>query len=363
LVRKNFANGVTRGKNELKILDPSQTPIMNLIENAVIETYNSVYSLRSFLNEAHLKQTMKVLNLLYTYSREYELYFIYWLLPFQLAFSSSSTFTSTSTSTSTDRNFQNKTELIYDLSMYLDLYVKNLFPNWTELFTISNKIMKDLNTYDPEFYLHLITISKVNPKVNSKDFVNEIIYNESKQGNTHHLVYSEYEEGLSKMKFSREVLTEPTIFIRKWISEVFASVLHKNALLYVWDQLFMSLWAAYDFEMITKCILYLLRSQFMKSNNYDDMRRVFLEEPSNLYTSDIQSGFMHISSGRKENEISQLNKRNQIKKVDALVQRQRRLKDNPTEKTAINRKKVNLDPIGLKEMRLTLIIPKLVSLF
>ncbi len=36
-VRKNFALGVTRGKNELKLSDPSQTPIAGLIENAVIE--------------------------------------------------------------------------------------------------------------------------------------------------------------------------------------------------------------------------------------------------------------------------------------------------------------------------------------
>ena len=36
-MRKNFAAGVTRGKNELKLNDPSQTPVTGLIENAVIE--------------------------------------------------------------------------------------------------------------------------------------------------------------------------------------------------------------------------------------------------------------------------------------------------------------------------------------
>ena len=39
LVRKNFANGVTRGKNELKLSDPTQTPVSGLIENAVIEVW------------------------------------------------------------------------------------------------------------------------------------------------------------------------------------------------------------------------------------------------------------------------------------------------------------------------------------
>lgn len=38
-MRKNFANGVTRGKTELKLNDPSHTPVTGLIENAVIEVY------------------------------------------------------------------------------------------------------------------------------------------------------------------------------------------------------------------------------------------------------------------------------------------------------------------------------------
>ena len=36
-VRKNFANDVTRGKNELRLEDPSKTPVAGLIENAVIK--------------------------------------------------------------------------------------------------------------------------------------------------------------------------------------------------------------------------------------------------------------------------------------------------------------------------------------
>jgi hypothetical protein len=153
LVRKNFASGVTRGKNELKLNDPSQTQVSGLIENAVIETYSRVHSLNQYLNEQHLRQTMKILNVLYTYSRDYEPYYIYWLLPFQLTF--------------TDEK-NNKSELIYDLAMYLDLFVKNLFPDWNEIFTIAGKIMQDLYLNDPVFFEHLKKISKINPKINQK---------------------------------------------------------------------------------------------------------------------------------------------------------------------------------------------------
>ena len=40
-----------------------------------------------YLEEIHLRQAMKVLNVLYTYSKDYEPYYIYWLLPFQLTYS------------------------------------------------------------------------------------------------------------------------------------------------------------------------------------------------------------------------------------------------------------------------------------
>ena len=177
-MRKNFATGVTRGKNELKLKDPTLTPVSGLIENAVIEvnyffllfnfdlvqtnfyetffrfskTYSRVFSLHEYLNEPHLKQTMKILNVLYTYSRDYEPYYIYWLLPFQLTFNGE----------------RGKSELIYDLAMYLDLYLKNLFPQWNEIFIIASKIIQDLYTNDSIFYEHLKKISKINPKVNSK---------------------------------------------------------------------------------------------------------------------------------------------------------------------------------------------------
>jgi hypothetical protein len=154
-----------------------------------------VYSLNEYLNEKHLKQTIKILNVLYTYSRDYEPYFIYWLLPFQLTFNEE----------------KPKTELIYDLAMYLDLFVKNLFPPWTEIFSLAGKIIQDLSINDPTFYEHLKRISKINPKVNPKDFVNEIIYNENKKAINQLLTANDQE--LNALKANKELLTEPTIFI------------------------------------------------------------------------------------------------------------------------------------------------------
>jgi hypothetical protein len=181
--------------------------------------------------------------------------------------------------------------------MYLDLFVKNLFPPWNEIFVIAAKIMQDLSVNDPDFYQHLSMISVINPRVNPrvikfcksymfksnkqnfliikqnrKDFVSEIIYNESKRALK--LKNATTGDAGAYVKGNKEILTEPVIFIRKWIGEAFSGALSKNALLYVWDQLFMSLWSPREFEMIAKCLLYLLRLQFMKAQDHDEMRRV-----------------------------------------------------------------------------------------
>ena len=118
----------------------------------------------------------------------------------------------------------------------------------------------------------------------------------------------------------------------------------------------MSLWAPYDFELITKAILYLLKSEFMKARDHDQMRRVFLEQPCRLYTADIQSAFMHLTSGRKENEVPALNR-----KINEPVRHPTGYFMRANETSANSRKRSMLDPIGMKDIRLTLILPKMVS--
>lgn len=60
--------------------------IIILVVIFYLKTYSRVIPMQYWLEEHHLRQTMKVLNVLYTYSKDYEPYYIYWLLPFQLTF-------------------------------------------------------------------------------------------------------------------------------------------------------------------------------------------------------------------------------------------------------------------------------------
>ena len=65
---------------------------------------------------------------------------------------------------------------------------------------------------DKKISLEIKNIEKASEKF-SKDFVNEIIYNENKKAVSTFVT----EEN---NKPNKEILTEPNIFIRKWIGEV-----------------------------------------------------------------------------------------------------------------------------------------------
>ncbi len=80
---------------------------------------------------------------------------------------------------------------------------------------------------------------------------------------------------------------------------------------------------------------------------------MFLDEPCKLYTSDIQSAFMHLSSGRKESEVTFLNRRDTENAFDYTGYYAR--PDDPA-----SLKKSVLEPIGFKDIDLTLLVPKLV---
>ncbi|UJR31743.1 hypothetical protein I4U23_019221 [Adineta vaga] len=313
--RRDFASGITRGKNELKLSNPLNTPIKNLIENDVIETYSKTRALQSYLEEYHLRFTIKILNVLYTYKKSYEPYFIHWLLPFQLTYFDEA----------------NKDEEIYVIAMHLDLFIRHCFPKWSNVFTIANKIISTMSINDSEFYYHLKKISKINAKVNPKDFPMEILSLDEKQTS-------------KKNIYEHELITDPVIFLRKWICEMFVGILHSNSVLYLWDQFFMIKWEMIYIEYACRAIIYLLRDNFMCAENYEEMRKIFLDEPFQLYTSDIQTAFVHLAL-----------KQDDPKYIPAMNQRARSMKLLNNIPILSNKQKLYLESIGIKDISLNLI--------
>ncbi|CAF1615883.1 unnamed protein product, partial [Adineta ricciae] len=315
--RRDFASGITRGKNELKLSNPLNTPMKNVIENDVIETYGKIRTLQPYLEEYHLRFTMKILNVLYTYKKSYEIYYIYWLLPFQLTYCDE----------------DNKDEEIYVIGMHLDLFIRHCFPTWPKIYTIASNIISDMSIDDSGFYNHLKKISRLNAKINAKDFPMEILSLNDKQ-TTRRKVYDQ------------ELMTDPVIFLRKWICEMFVGILNSNSVLYLWDQFFMVKWELNYIEHACRAILYLLRDNFMCAENYEEMRKVFLDEPCLLYTSDIQTAFVHLAL-----------KQDDPKYIPAMNQHIRPMKSLDNIEIRSNKQKIYLESVGIEHISLILITP------
>jgi len=122
---------------------------------------------------------------------------------------------------------------------------------------------------------------------------------------------------------------------------MFAGILNSNCLLYFWDQFFMIKWNIDYIEHATKVIFYLLRDRFMCAKDYNEMRKVFLEEPCLLYTSDVQTAFIHLTL-----------KNDELKYIPTMNRR-----FYPLKPLILNQQKIYFEKIGIKNISLSLIIP------
>ncbi|ESP04135.1 hypothetical protein LOTGIDRAFT_237550 [Lottia gigantea] len=332
-VRERFGRAVSRGLTDLHVQRATQSPINGLIQNAVIETYSKTTSMVAYKGMNHLKETARVLNILYVYDRSYEPYLIHWLFPLQIAFRGKS-------DTVIDR-----TGHAMDLSMYLDLLNTNCFPKWPEVFAIAEQVMSVLQKSDPELYNHLRTISRINVQFNPKEFLVQMIHEEKAKAEA---ILKATDPGASRDEsMSTELLADPIIFIRRWIGEGFVSVLDTPGVMYVWDQCFMQGWTHTVLQNTCLSLLQLLRHKFMTVEDYMGMKEVFLIEPCKLYTADVQASWIHLEIGKPLTEVQYLN-------------RQRPSSPSGTRSPSVHPASPFpgiLQPCGIKGVRIKLIIP------
>lgn len=136
---------------------------------------------------------------------------------------------------------------------------------------------------------------------------------------------------------------------------MFVGSLNSNSALYLWDQFFMIKWNNQYIEHAAKAILYLLRDRFMYATDYDQMRKVFLEEPCLLHTTDVQAAFVHLALKNDDPKfIPAMNQRFYPAKINLTQQN--------NQQQLSNRKKAYLETIGIKDVSLTLAIPSSFSI-
>lgn len=126
---------------------------------------------------------------------------------------------------------------------------------------------------------------------------------------------------------------------------MFVGILNSNAVLYLWDQFFMMKWNIMFIKHATKAILYLLRDRMMYATDYNDMRKIFLDEPSLLYTSDIQAAFVHLAIKNEDPRF-----------IPPMNQRFYPSKSINANQLVSKKQKTYFETIGIKDISLNLII-------
>ncbi|KAK7088191.1 uncharacterized protein [Littorina saxatilis] len=294
VVREKFARAVARGLTELKIKKPTQSPINGLIQNAVIETYSKTVGMLPYKHIDHVKEAARALNVLYVFDRSYESYLVYWLFPLQIAFRDK------------EQHAQDHGEHVLELGMYLDLLNSSCFPTWPQVFAIAECVMQRLQEDDPELHDHLRHIASINVQGSPKEFLIQMIHQEKEKAEE--LLQNVPETARSMNPSSRQLLADPLIFLRRWIGEGFVSVLDTPAVMYVWDQCFMQCWKHSVLQNVCLALLELSRHRFMEARNYIEMKEVFLNETSKLYTVDVQMAWIHVENGKHLLDIPFLNR-------------------------------------------------------
>ena len=74
----------------------------------------------------------------------------------------------------------------------------------------------------------------------------------------------------------------------------------------VWDQCFMCDWQLSVMENTCLVVLQLLRGQILEAEGYAGVRRVLLNQPSELFTVDVQQGLSYLGSGGVLRDVGSL---------------------------------------------------------
>ncbi|XP_053561373.1 uncharacterized protein LOC128652460 [Bombina bombina] len=240
-------------------------------------------------DEQMILESSKSLNVLYVYDGTYEPYLIHWLFPLQIAF----------------KQAPPTAEHSYELSMYLHILAKNIYPSWLEIFAMAERVMTTLEKEDRELFAHLQYSFQRNITFDPKDFLVELISLEREEGLK---LYADPGEMERSSTFQEKLLASPVIFMRKWMGEGFVNSLDLPAVLLIWDQLFMQDWNRNVMENFCLAILMLLKDSFMDAKDYASIRQIFLHEASHLFTADIQRAWIHLQQGGLVADIHGMNR-------------------------------------------------------
>lgn len=252
-LREMFAKTIKKGMEKHHLKKATNSPIRQLIQSTVIDKYENSLGLKPYSCNVEIqKESCKVLNIIFTNTNMFEPFYLFWLIPLQVAVNK-------------DRYAP---EHVYELALWLDTSIKFVFPIsikninsiavniWETLLNMN--FMKDvLKVFDLlEIPCSLQAVYKI---LKSKN-------NDYSSKNEDHLSFSN--QSLSSYKSDASSTTEyndfssntnghPILCLRKWILQLFVGVTNLQVTMFLFDQLFMDNFSS---ECVEKCCIVLLES-------------------------------------------------------------------------------------------------------
>ncbi|RMX47241.1 hypothetical protein pdam_00012926, partial [Pocillopora damicornis] len=289
-IRSQFEVTLSWGLKELGVSSTVHSPIAGVVENAVSEAYKYRHGFHSELvTEMQIKLAVEALNVLYVYNRSYEPQ--YALLVYPLIVSALNEYKDAGV-----MNGNSSQDVAHKLAISLHLLLKNCFPTRLKIFSMADHVMQRLQHEDEELYNHLTRETLKNLSSNPREFLVNFIHTEKEKA----MLAERQAVGTSSESLpsdAKELLSHPVMFIRKWIAEGFVGILGVHAVMLVWDQCFLSNWKHNVMENTCLVILQLLRVHILEAEGYIGIRKSLLDQPSELFTVDVQKGLSYLHNG------------------------------------------------------------------
>lgn len=301
-----FLSSLEFSSKELGVSNSLHSPIAGVIRHAVTQAQKYRPGLHSeLISGFHIKNAAEALNVLYVLKRSYEPQYALLVFPLIFAFNENKLDTP-------QRN--SILDLPHKLALSLDLLLKNCFPARLQVFSMADHVVQRLHQEDEELHSHLIGETKKNVSFDPQEFLVNFIHTEKEKA----MLAEKQAVGSSTDSLpsdSKELLFHPTMFIRKWIGEGFVGTLGVNAVMFVWDQCFMSSWAPVVMENTCLVLLQLLRGHILHAKGYTSIRRVLLDHPCELFTLDIQQGLSYLNNGGAVMDVGNLRRPTQLPSI------------------------------------------------
>ncbi|XP_022253719.1 uncharacterized protein LOC111088305 [Limulus polyphemus] len=295
-IRELFRKGLARAVKEQGVERATRGSQWKQIDQAVINAYKLTPTLKCFGKDEQLTETSQVLNVVQVHSKNFQPSLVYWACGLQQVY------------------LKNKTvdhdDEIVEVAMLLDMLQRHCMPTQSQIFAVGCRISDTLAKEDKEFFNHLNENIEKNVTGNFQEFPLESLnVNKNKSQSVKETALHKG-KGLSPQQ--NKLFVDPEMFLHKWIVEGFMSILRPVAVLFIWDQLFMQKWSSTALCNACLALMGLLKPWFMLAHDYPSIKKVFLEEPSKLYTLDIRNAWKHLKDGGAFRDIPLMNRNFQV---------------------------------------------------